>query len=230
MQPHVAQADADPHAAAAEDDEPEEAASIAVARSIDVPGRGVVTMHELTMPDRSRAGNRETRWLLQAQLESAIYGCEGNSTGAFYKLLQRCSLLGTVLSVDKRAVVAGHVLQPEYDEIMRCLATPQARKVRPQRRGTSLSLARVSPPTTCLAPRKRASASSLSLCALRRTLCQSRSRSAPSRASATARASAPCSRDFVSHCRGRGSSGERAATHRHLSTIVRLARRAARLP
>ena len=165
VQPHAAQADAEPHAAAAEDDEPEEAASIAVARSIDVPGRGVVTMHELTMPDRSRAGNRETRWLLQAQLESAIYGCEGNSTGAFYKLLQRCSLLGTVLSVDKKAVVAGHVLQPEYDEIMRCLATPQARKVRPQRRGTSLSLARVSPPTTCLAPRKHASASSLALCA-----------------------------------------------------------------
>ena len=144
VQPHAAQADAEPHAAAAEDDEPEEAASIAVARSIDVPGRGVVTMHELTMPDRSRAGNRETRWLLQAQLESAIYGCEGNSTGAFYKLLARCSLLGTVLSVDKKAVVAGHVLQPEYDEIMRCLATPQARKVRPQRRGTSLSHSPVS--------------------------------------------------------------------------------------
>ena len=56
----------------------DEAASIAVPRSVDMPGGGVLPLHDITMPDRTRAGNRVTRWVLQAQLEACIYGCDGS--------------------------------------------------------------------------------------------------------------------------------------------------------
>ena len=57
-----------------------------------------------------------------------LYGGE-TSTGSFYRLLARCSLLGTVYPVDRKAVAAGQVLSTEYDALMRALNNRLARKV-----------------------------------------------------------------------------------------------------
>ena len=57
-----------------------------------------------------------------------LYGGE-TSTGAFYRLLARCSLLGTLCPVDRKAVAAGQVLSTEYDALMRALNNRLARKV-----------------------------------------------------------------------------------------------------
>eukprot|EP00966_Prymnesium_polylepis_P032821 763649-Prymnesium_polylepis.1 len=66
------------------------------------------------------------RWLLQIQVEKLIWGGD-HTNGAMYKLLQRCSLLGTVLQCDKKAVSAGTLSADEYRQLMELLPS-QARK------------------------------------------------------------------------------------------------------
>ena len=160
--PVAAAADAADGAVEADDGEAEEGGDaeeaanqgqqrITTPRSLTVPGLGTMTLHVVNMPDRVHAGNRMTSWLLQSQLESALYASpQGQSTGALYRLLSRCSLLGVLLAVDKAAVSAGRVTQPEYEELMECLATPQARKVRsrPPRQSCAHQLTCTCPPHT----------------------------------------------------------------------------------
>lgn len=102
-------------------------ADIVTPRSIDLPDGGIFTLNEVRLADRTRAGDRVGRWLLQIELEKLIWGGE-TTNGAVYKLLQRCSLLGTVLPIDRKAVSAGTILADEYRQVMALLPS-QARKV-----------------------------------------------------------------------------------------------------
>jgi hypothetical protein len=106
-------------------DEPQ---GICTALSIDLP-TGTQTIHLVRMQDRSR-GERVSTYVIQAQLEKALYGTEA-SNGAVvtappalplwcsltassppfrlqYKLLQRNDLLGVILPINKAQVAAGH--------------------------------------------------------------------------------------------------------------------------
>ena len=62
--------------------------SIVTPRSISLPGGGIFTLNEVRLVDRTRAGNRTVRWLLQIELEKLIWGGD-HTNGAMYKLLAR---------------------------------------------------------------------------------------------------------------------------------------------
>ena len=84
------------------------------------------TLHEVRLPEQSRGG-RTTTYVIQIELERAIYGAD-HSGGAVYKLLFRHSLLGTTRMCDMAAVSRNLLTQEQYTTIISSLGNTRARK------------------------------------------------------------------------------------------------------
>jgi hypothetical protein len=73
----------------------------------------------IRMPDRRHASPRDETWLLQHQVEAALFG--DNCTGAMYRLLARESLSLSPMPLKRKSVQDGLVLDAEYTELIRLL-------------------------------------------------------------------------------------------------------------
>lgn len=69
----------------------------------------------IRMPDRRHASPRDETWLLQHQVEAALFG--DNCTGAMYRLLARESLSLSPMPLKRKSVQDGLVLDAEYTQL-----------------------------------------------------------------------------------------------------------------
>ena len=81
---------------------------------------GDFTMPRLRLKDRRARGEPVLAWVYQRHLESALYNraADGGSSGAIWKLLNKCGLGSAALHVNGAAVATKQVTQDEYDEIV----------------------------------------------------------------------------------------------------------------
>ena len=81
---------------------------------------GDFTMPRLRLKDRRARGEPVLTWVFQRHLESALYNraADGGSSGAIWKLLNKCGLGSAALNVNGAAVAMNQVTQEEYNEII----------------------------------------------------------------------------------------------------------------
>jgi hypothetical protein len=79
---------------------------------------GGETMHVMTLPDSRAAGAPTTKWLLQNQVECALFGGAGNA--ACWRALQRLSMQSCPLAL-KRSSVPSLVSDAQYKELIQIL-------------------------------------------------------------------------------------------------------------
>ena len=85
---------------------------------------GDFTMPRLRLKDRRARGEPVLAWVYQRHLESALYNraADGGSSGAIWKLLNKCGLGSAALHVNGAAVATKQVTQDEYDEMQHVLS------------------------------------------------------------------------------------------------------------
>ena len=79
---------------------------------------GATTLYVVQMPDRRAAGQPQQRWMLQNQVEVALFG--GAGTGAVWRALQRLGMQTCPLSL-KRSSIPALVSDAEYKELLTLL-------------------------------------------------------------------------------------------------------------
>jgi len=73
----------------------------------------------VTLRNRRAGGQPMVRFLYQRHLEMILYGRTEGSSGPIWKILSSTGMGATALAVNKAAVAAGQVTQPEFDTLMK---------------------------------------------------------------------------------------------------------------
>ena len=79
---------------------------------------GGTTVVVVALPDRRASNARPETWTFAAVIERVLFGGGDRSSGAMYRLLERCSLTRATLLCGKKAVTDKLITQAELDELL----------------------------------------------------------------------------------------------------------------
>ena len=85
---------------------------------VEAADRGL-SIPRVTLRNRRASGQPMVRWIYQRHLETLLYGRTEGSSGPIWKILSSTGLGPTALLINKAAVATGHIMQPEFDVLMR---------------------------------------------------------------------------------------------------------------